>query len=193
MQYIPFLFRSALIFTGLSIGLNGCNSSSDPAPVTGGNNNVHSALISPCSLLSSAEAAIIMGKPVLASKEDTTSGYITHCVYTGSIDPDFFLATHLDFTVTTTAGMQAHLGPSMTVPTFFNSEKTTLLTVANEVPLTGIGNDAFWYTKSGKLYFYKGDVTVDIIYRPHGTPVIDTSAAARAGSTLAAQNIAARL
>lgn len=175
----------------VTLVLAACENSTPTTPAPGG--NTHPVLISPCDLLTAGEAAIILGKPVLSTKSDTASGYITHCVYTGSIDSGFVIASHLDFTVTTTAGLQAHIGASQNVPAYFASLKSTLLTVANEVPVAGVGTDAFWYTKSGKFYFYKGDVTVDILYRPHGTPAIDTSEAAKAGSTAAAVNIAARL
>jgi hypothetical protein len=75
------------------------------------------------------------------------------------------------------------------VPAYFASLKTSL-TPAKQQPVAGIGTDAFWFSKSGKLYFYKGDVSVNIIYRPHGTLVVDTSMAARSGSILTARGTA---
>lgn len=190
MQQHPFLNLVKLFIVGGTVLMFSACEATTADPAAGSNG--HPALVNACSLLTTSEVEIIFRKPVLTTKLDTSSGYITHCVYSGSVDTGFFLPTRLDLTVMTTAGLQGHLGATQTVPAYFASLKT-MLTPANEQPVAGIGNDAFWYTKSGKMYFYKGDVSVDIMYRPHGTPIVDTSTEARTGSILAAQGAAAKL
>ena len=170
--------------------LNGCNSSDSPTiPSTG----THGVLINACSLLTSAEAEAILGKPVLLVKSDTSYGYMTHCSYVGSINSGFVIPSHVDIVVFTTAGIQSHPPNNpLTVPTFFASLKTgTALT--DQLQLNGIGTDAIWLKKPGKLSFYKADVQVDVLYRPNGTPVVDTSVAAFEGSKTTALRVAEKI
>ncbi|MDQ3000418.1 MAG: hypothetical protein M3Y08_04025 [Fibrobacterota bacterium] len=179
------------LLAAMSAGLiwSGCNGSDDPAsPPTG---NTHAALLDACGLLTSAEAAVILGKPILEVKTDTVN-YVTWCSYVGSVNPGFLLPSHVDLTVLTTAGMQTgQPGSSLTVPTYFAAIKNALPAM-DQVQLTGIGTDAIWKKKPGELAFYKGDVNVDIRYSPNGK-LVDTSTASLEGCKSAALSAAGRI
>jgi hypothetical protein len=177
-----------LLFAAAVLVGAGCDGSGPASP--GGGANAHGALIDACSLLTQAEAEAVMGKPVLKVEQDT-SHYITHCSYQGDTTAGYYLPTHLDFTVFTTAGVQGYQHSTVTTATYFSTIRSTF--APNEQEVAGVGDGAVWLTKVGKLYFYKGDVAVDVIYSPNGTPIIDTTAASRAGETTAALDIAARL
>lgn len=169
--------------------LAGCNDSDTPASPAAG--NTHAALVNACGLLTPAEAAVILGKPVLEVKSDTTR-YITWCSYVGSVNAGYIIPSHVDVTVLTTAGMQAaQPGTPVTVPSYFAAIKGAL-PPADQVQLTGIGTDAIWKKKPGELAFYKGDVNVDIRYSPNGK-IVDTSAISLEGCKSAALSVAGRI
>jgi hypothetical protein len=89
MTLRPLLF--ATIFAS-SLLWNGCDSTDSGSGPAGGGTGA--LLIDACTLLDTAEAAVIMGKPVL-SKKDTTTLYISSCTYLGSTNPGSILATRI--------------------------------------------------------------------------------------------------
>ncbi len=182
-----FFIRSWLVILS-SLMWMGCESStSTGTPTTG---TTHGTLVSACGFLTKAEVEAIFHKSVLTMKEDTTK-YITACTYIGSVETNFFLPTGLTITAFSTPGLTGALGPTQTVPAYFAGLKT--ITPATDwETVHGIGMEAIWMKKAGKLNFYKGDVAVSIIYRPTGV-LVDTSAAAKAGALAAGTDAAARL
>lgn len=174
----------AVLSLAAVLWLSGCDSGSG-SPTGGGNGNTHAALLDACTLLTQADAEAIMGKPVQTTTRDTTSGYITVCTYAGSINPNFVLPTSLTVTVFTNAGVQARLSPTQTAASYHAGLKTNLA-ATSWAQLTGIGDGAIWLSKQGRLSCYKGDAAIETMYRPNGTPVLDTSAESKSGATAAA-------
>lgn len=181
------MFRSLAAISAAAL-LAACNPSS---PAGDGGSNAHGTLIDPCSLVTQAEAEAIMGKPVTLTFRDTTGGYITLCSYRGDVSPGYYLPTRLDIDAFTSAGVQAAQHSSLTAATYLASLKTNL-PAGFWVPLSGIGSDAIWQTKVGKVSFYKGDVVVDVVFSPNGKGA-DTGSEAKSGAQAAALEAAARL
>lgn len=179
--------RKMLAALGLlaSLCLSACDSGSDDPPGDGGGGNTHAVLLDACTLLTQADAEAVMGKPVLATKRDTTGGYITGCTYTGSINTGFALATSLKITAFTNAGVQAHLSPTQTAASYHANIKATFA-ADSWAQMSGIGDGVIWLSKQGRLSCYKGDVVIETMYRPNGTPALDTSAESKSGATTAA-------
>ena len=179
----PVLSALALV---AALMVAGCNGSDPDYP--GPSGNPHGALIDACTLLTGAEAAVILGEPVVEVKADTTS-YITFCSYIGTVKPGKFLPNEVEVTAFTTAGVQPvnHL----TVPQYMANLKSVTAD-SNKIQLTGIGTDAMWLKKPCKLSMYKADVYADITYRPFGT-LVDTSAAAFEGAKAAGLKAAEKM
>ena len=166
----------------------GCDPGSSPSTPSS------PALIDACGLLTNAEATVILGKAIVTAKMDTGSGYITHCSYQADLSTGAgILPPHIDLTVFNTAGMQDHFhSTTLNVPSNFATLKSTT-PAADQLQLTGIGNDAIWLKKPGKLELYKGDVEVSVIFSLNGTPLVDTSAASLNGAKAAGIKVAAKL
>jgi hypothetical protein len=176
---------SALALGAALVGA-GCNDSDSGSP--GPSSGAHGALIDACTLLTGAEAAVILGEPVVEVKADTTA-YITFCSYIGTVKPGKFLPNEVEVVAFTTAGVQpvSHL----TVPQYMANLKS-VTPDSNKIQLTGIGTDAMWLKKPCKLSMYKADVYADITYRPFGT-LVDTSAAAFEGAKATGLKVAEKL
>ncbi len=179
----PILSALALGAALMGAGCDGSDSGS-PGPSDG----AHGALLDACTLLTAAEAAVILGEPVVEVRTDTLS-YITFCSYIGTVKTGKFLPNEVEVTAFTTAGVQpvSHL----TVPQYMADLKSVTAD-SNKIQLTGIGADAIWQKKPCKLSMYKADVYADITYRPFGT-LVDTSAAAFAGAKATGLKVAEKL
>jgi hypothetical protein len=179
----PVLSALALGAALLGAGCNGSDSGTPPPVV-----HTHGAMIDACTLLTGAEAAVILGEAVVEVKKDTTS-YITFCSYIGTVKPGRFLPAEVEVTAFTTDGVQAvsHL----TVPQYMANLKS-ITADSNKIQLTGIGTDAMWLKKPCKLSMYKDDVYADIVFRPFGT-LVDTTTAAFEGAKATGLKVAEKL
>src|SRR5581483_4007600 len=171
-----------------SLLTSGCNGGSSGTGPGGG--NTHGATIDACTLLTSDEAASIMGQPVVSHTDTLSKGYIGVCTYYGSVNPGAYLPTRLLIDAFTTAGMQAVLHTG-TAESYVENLKTQLPS-GFWISQSGVGTDAIWRNREGKLSFYKGDVAVDVIYSANGAG-IDTTAAGKAGAVTGGMDAAARL
>lgn len=185
------ILRRMLLITSLGSSLLwvGCNES-EPSP-SGPGGNAHAELVNACSLLTSTEAAAVMGQPVLVVRADTVN-YSTFCTYEGATAPGSLLPTHVDVTVFTSAGLEArHSSAVYTAPKYF-SDLQTVTPTADKTPVPGIGSDAIWLKRPGKLSFYKSDVYAEVRYSVTGK-IVDTTAASFEGCKTAALGVAARI
>lgn len=176
---------SALAVAAALMGA-GCDSSDSGSP--GPSGGAHGALIDACTLLTGAEAAVILGEPVVEVRTDTLA-HITFCSYIGTVKPNKFLPNEVEVTAFTTAGVQA--ASQLTVPQYMANLKS-VTPDSNKIQLTGIGTDAIWLKRPCKLSMYKADVYADITYRPFGT-LVDTSAAAFEGAKATGLKVAEKL
>lgn len=186
MQYAKMNMVSAALAFGAALMGMGCNSSDSGSP--GPSGSAHGALIDACTLLTGAEAAVILGEPVVEVTADTIS-YITFCSYIGTVKPGRFLPNEVEVTAFTTAGVQPV--SQLTVPQYMANLKSTTPD-SDKIQLTGIGTDAIWLLRPRKLSMYKADVYADITFRPFGT-LVDTSAAAFEGAKATALKVAEKL
>lgn len=185
------ILRRMLLITSLGSSLLwvGCNEG-DPSP-SGPSGNSHQALLNACSLLTATEAAAVMGQPVLATRADTIN-YSTFCTYEGATAAGSLLPTHIDLTVFTSAGLEArHSSAVYTVPKYF-SDLQTVTPAEDKTSLPGIGVEAIWLKRPGKLSFYKSDVYVEVKYSVTGK-IVDTTTASFEGCKSAALSAAARI
>ena len=176
---------SALALAAALMGA-GCDSSDSGSP--GPSGSAHGSLIDACTLLTDAEAVVILGEPVVKVKTDTLA-HITFCSYIGTVKTGKFLPNEVEVSAFTTAGVQpvSHI----TVPQYMANLKS-VTPDSNKIQLTGIGADAIWLKRPCKLSMYKADVYADITYRPFGT-LVDTSAAAFEGAKAAGLKVAEKL
>ena len=168
-------------------GCGGSDSGSGPAA------NTHGAFIDACSLLTQAEVEVIMGQPVLATKKDTSSGYITVCSYTGKVDSVHLAILPAKFQVLawTNAGIAAHQGSAVVTAQSFIANQRTLLAAGHWETVTGVGTDAIYVNTTGKIQMYKGDVEADVVYMPLGRP--DTTAAVKSAEVAAGIKVGEKL
>jgi hypothetical protein len=179
--------RSRVIRTRLASGfilatlcLAACDKSSGP------NGGGHGPVVDPCLLLTRAEAESILAKPVLATRKDT-SDYILTCTYSADAD------VRVQLKAFTAEGAQASQGAGSTfTPAAYLANLRTALDASGWEAITGVGTDAIWATRQGKLTFYKGDVVAEALFSPLGK-AIDTSSAARAGAISAGSKITSKL
>ena len=166
----------------------GCNSSDSGAGPAGG--NPHGMGIANCdALLTSAEAAVILGGPIVKITPRDT-GNILNCTYDREIPTGDFFAPEIRISAFTTDGFLAPF--HSTAPAFYDAlDARTAASI--KTTLTGIGTKAMYQLNPRKLSLYKGDVYAEIYCRPHGIPAIDTSVAAFEGAKAAAVNVAAKL
>jgi hypothetical protein len=91
--------------------------------------------------------------------------------------------------------MQAHFNSTATTFTaasYFRSVDSTTADTS-KTAVAGIGTQAVWLIKPGKLTFYKGNAAVNITYNPNGMPVFDRSPAAFEGAKAIGIKVAAKL
>ncbi len=179
----PMIYTLAL---GAALLASGCNSSggTDPAAT-----HPHGTGIANCdALLTGAEAAVILGGTIVSTTPRDTGAILT-CTYKAALEAGGILPPQIIITAFTTDGFAA--SKHTTVPAYYDFLDTT--TAASlKTPLTGIGTKAMYMLGPRKLAMYKGDVYADVICRPHGIPVIDTSAAAFEGAKAIAIKVAAK-
>jgi hypothetical protein len=185
IQSIPGIPILALCL-GAGLLAAGCDGSDGSGPAAA---NPHGMGIANCdALLTSAEAAEILGQPILSVTPRDT-GNILNCTYHGGtagqlLPPEIVVAAF------TTDGFAARY--NTTVPAYYDALDARTA-AAFKTPQSGIGTKAMWMNGPAKIALYKGDVYADVFCRPHGTPIRDTSAEAQTGAKAAALKVAAKL
>ncbi len=174
---------------GLVVGvfLLGCDSGEGTDPAT---TNPHGVGVANCdALLTGAEAAVILGGPIVKITPRDT-GHILSCTYDREVPAGELFAPEIRISAFTTDGFA--VAYHTTVPAYYDA--LDVRTDASiKTTLTGIGTKAMYQLNPRKLSMYKGDVYADIICRPHGIPVVDTSVAAFEGAKAVGVQVAAKL
>lgn len=176
-----FVSRSALVTVAAAFFLSACGGSS-----SGPGGTDHGLLVDPCALLTRPEAEALLTRPILTTRQDT-SDYILTCTY--AADSNVRVAVK----AFTSAGVKASQGEGSTfTPQAYLASLRLALDAAGWEDVAGVGTEAIWAVKPGKLTFYQGDLVAEILFSPAGK-AIDTSSAARAGAVSAGTAIAAKL